>query len=125
MPNGASRSGSRDGTKWTKAGEETWEEEQDVVVDTLWHLALSNMRKRASVHLDSEDIRKARQSIFSEHLDNWLKKFGRVVCYLAIVVIGFTARYATASIPSYYTLLVCLVASIGIWSVLEFLLNKR
>ena len=125
MPNGASRSGSRDKTKWTKAGEETWEEEQDVVVDTLWHSALSNMRKRASVHLDSDDIRKARQSIFSDHLDSWFKKFGRVMCYLVIAGVGLAARNAIGSTPSYYTLSVCFVALIAFWVILEFVLNKR
>ena len=127
MPNGAPRGGTaRDETKWTKAGEETWEEEQDVVVDTLWHSALSNMRKRASVHLDSEDIRKARQFIFAEHRDHWLKKLGRVTCYLAIAAIGITARNATEPIsPSYSILFVCVTAGVGIWAALEFLLNKR
>ena len=125
MPNGAPRGGFQDKTKWTTAGEETWDEEQDVVVDTLWHSALSNMRKRASVHLDSEDIRKARQSIFAEHRDHWLKKSGRITCYLAIAVTGVAARNATASPPEYFTLFVCIAAWIGIWATLEFLLNKR
>lgn len=125
MPNGTSRSGSMDKTKWTKAGEETWEVEEGVVVETLWYSALSNMRKRASIHLDSEDIRKARQSIFADYFDSWFKKFGRIMCYLGIAGAGLVARKAFGPTPSYDILFVCVAGFMSIWALLEFVLNKR
>ena len=114
-----------DKTSWTKSGVEAWDEEQDVVIEVLWHLSLSNMLKRPSIHLDSDDIRKARQSMFAEHIDNWMKKLGRVACYMGIAGVSFIGRNAIGPSWGVPTLLVCGVAGISLMVILEFLLNKK